>query len=202
MAASSETKEAIVNEFYSIKDLITDNVTLTRERAPEGCVCLWRFDVKAPTHYLESASDKMPKATDSITFWIKVKEGFPREKPEVYYDVKKHLASVNAYRSGAQCIDDWIYDPNHAGNNSTLVKTVEKTIKDIIHDPSVSRFDSMANSDVMDWQKANIQNHSFPTVPLSHVFRLDNGRGRADEVPDLPKKSAVVSNTPPALPTR
>jgi len=196
------TKEAIVNEFYAIKDLITENVTLTRESAPAGCVCLWRFDVNAPTHYLESPTDTVPKETNGISFWVKVKEGFPSVKPEVYYNVNKHLASVNAFRNGAQCIDDWIYDPSHAGNNSTLVKTVEKTIKDIIHDPSVSRFDSMANSDVMDWQKNNIRNHRFPTVPLSHVFRLDNGRGRAEVVPNLPQKAVVAINTPPALPTR
>lgn len=78
---SDDVVEAITNEFRDIKEMVTENVRITRRKAPEGSYCLWQFDVHAPTHYLESEKDTNAKDTENITFWLDVKEGYPRSKP-------------------------------------------------------------------------------------------------------------------------
>lgn len=200
MSVSEETKEAILNEFINIKEVLTDNVILTRETAPAGYAALWKVNVKAPTYYLDSDEDKTPKSINEIFFKVGIKDNFPVGKPDVFYPVEKHHAGVNTFRDGRQCIDDWIYDPIHAGRNSTLLNTVVKTIKDIIYDPSVMRFDSMANSDISTWQKERVNNHSFPTVPLSHVLRFNNAREYSGVVPELPAQNIRKNSNPPELP--
>lgn len=196
---SNDVAEAIVNEYQDILNLLTDNVEITRLNAPQGSICLWQFVVKARTHYLVEEDDTVPKETDSMTFWLDVKDGYPKVKPYVYYAPNHRLASVNVFRNGAQCIDEWKYDEAHAGNNSSLLTTVEKTIKDIIHDPTVSRFDSMANRSMAQWQKENTENHRFPTCSLSHVFRMEGASKEA--VPSLPKKP-TGGNAAPPLPVK
>lgn len=197
---SDDVVEAITNEFRDIKEMVTENVKITRRKAPEGSYCLWQFDVHAPTHYLESEKDTNAKDTEYITFWLDVKEGYPRSKPSVYFKPDFRLAGANTFRNGTECIDEWKYDADHASGNSSLLTTVRKTIKDIIHDPSVARFDSPANGDMINWQKKNIDNHSFPTCSLSHVFKMDDGTA-INEPPALPTKR-VANNNPPTLPVR
>lgn len=196
---SEDVVEALANELRDIKEMVTDNVRITRLKAPEGSYCLWKFDVHAPTHYLEGEKDKNAKPTEDISFWLDVKEGYPRTKPCVYFKPNFRLAGSNTFRNGVECIDEWKYDSDHASGNSSLVTTVRKTIKDIIHDPSVARFDSPANGDMIAWQKNNIDNHSFPTCRLNHVFKMDDGVA-TNEPPALPTKRAT--NEPPALPVR
>lgn len=197
-----EVVEAIVNEFTDINNLITENVRILRLKAPEGSICLWRFDVNAKSHYLESENDTDPKETNLTTFWLDVKDGYPKSKPLVYYEPNHRLASVNVFRNGVQCIDEWHYDEEYAGNNSSLLMVVEKTIKDIIHEPSVSRFDSMAYVPLADWQKKNIESKAFPTCKLSHVFRIGDNSETAFVPPKLPARPVRNNNTPPALPVR
>ena len=42
--------------------------------------------------------------------------------------------------------------------------TAEKLVKDMIHDPAVTRYDSMANGDVADWHRAGVASGHFPTI--------------------------------------
>lgn len=196
---TEDVVEALTNEFRDIMEMVTDNVKVTRLPAAGGSYCLWKFDVHAPTHYLEGEKDTNPKNTDDITFWLDVKEGYPRTKPCVYFKSNFRLAGANTFRNGVECIDEWKYDANHASGNSSLVTTVRKTIKDIIHDPSVARFDSPANGDMINWQKKNIDNHTFPTCRLSHVFKMDTGMS-ISKLPELPTKRNA--DVPPALPVR
>lgn len=198
---NDDVREAIVNEYRDIKELLTENVLITRLTAPAGSICLWRFDVNAKSHYLIGKDDTVPKETEITTFWLDVKDGYPKVKPYVYYMPDRRLASINVFRNGAQCIDEWKYDEKHAGNNSSLLTTVQKTIKDIIHDPSVSRFDSMANDKLAEWQRENIMNHNFPTCKLSHVFNIGRDANAGNVVPELPVRT-VNRSAPPALPVR
>lgn len=69
---SDDVIEAIANEYQDIRDMVTQNVVITRLAAPEGSVLLLQFDVTAPTHYLEAEGDKKPKDTNEITFWLDV----------------------------------------------------------------------------------------------------------------------------------
>lgn len=198
--------EAIVNEYRDIQEMLTENVRVERMKAPQGSDCLWKFTVNAPTYIITGVNDTKPVAVDQIVFYLDVKHGFPKVKPYVYYEPGKILASVNAYAtSGAQCIDDWHYDEMNAGNNSTLAGTVRKTIMDIIHIPEVSRYDSMANSSLREWQQDLTQRRILPTCPMGHVLRGENGNGKRNAgTPSLPVRANQNSRkvTPPALPTR
>lgn len=197
---SDDVKEAIVNEFQDILEMVTENVVVTRLKPQAGSICLWQFEVYAPSHYLEGEKDITPKSTDKTTFWMDIREGYPMTQPHVYYLSNRRLASANVFKNGTQCIDEWVYDEEHAGNNTSLVTTVRKTIKDIIHDPSVCRFDSPANGDMIAWQKGNIENYMFPTCSLSHVFKME-GTMKNSTPPALPSKKNAKNN-PPSLPVK
>lgn len=77
------------------------------------------------------------------------------------------LASINVYRSGTQCIDTWYYDDTHSGGNSSVKGVVKKTLLDIIHEPSVSNFNSQANSSLCSWQRTMNEKGLLPTCKAS-----------------------------------
>ena len=70
--------------------------------------------------------------------------------------------------------------------------TEPKLLHDMIHDPSVTRYDSVANSDVVAWHKRGVERGAFPTIAPKELW--------APEIPPLPRRRAVV--TPPPLPRR
>jgi len=198
-----QTIEIVTNEFLDIKSILMPRVVMRRLPVNEGTLVLLEFTVTAPTYYITGPNDNNPKPTDSIKFFIDVKNGFPKVKPYVYYEAGKILASVNAFTNGAQCIDEWIYDAEHAGRNSSLVCTVKKTIMDIIHDPVVSRYDSMANSSLQTWQKNKTASGEFPTCRLNTLIKTGGDIGEFKGRPALPtNNSSVNAKIRPALPTR
>jgi len=201
---SKETVEILKNEYVEVLESVTNKVKIERLKAPVGSLLLLKFTVLAPTYYITGAGDNSPKATDSIVFYIDIKNGYPRTKPSVYYEPGKILASVNAFTSGAQCIDQWFYDATHAGRNSTLIGTVRKTLMDIIHIPSVSRYDSMANGSLKDWQMRMTQNGSLPTCHMDTVLKRERDTDNIISKPLPNRRSNVVAHhvTPPALPRR
>ena len=205
-----QTVEIIKNEYLEIMEILTPRVVMRRLPPEEGSLLLLEFTVNAPTYYITGSGDTNPKATDSIKFFIDVKNGFPKVKPDVYYEPGKILASINAFTIGVQCIDTWHYDEEHAGSNSTLVGTVRKTIMDIIHDPVVSRYDSMANSSLATWQKNKTAAGEFPTCRLSNLLKSEGDARAVGTPPPVPVRSvgtpppvpARAMRTPPPLPTR
>ena len=209
---TKEEIEAIRNEYLDIRDMLTDKVKIERHKAPAGADCLLKFHVDAPTYIIKGAGDINPVRTDYIDFYLKINNGFPKVKPEVYYEEGRILASINVYPvSGNQCIDDWHYDEQNAGMNSTLVGAVKKTLMDIIHEPSVSNYKSMANSSLSSWQETLTSNGMLPTCPLSRLIRTGNEMkaARSSSVPPLPAKRPAAAGTnpvartnPPALPGR
>ena len=56
----------------------------------------------------------------------------------------------NVFRSGAACIDNWIIF------TSSLLTVAEKLIMDMIHNPVVTRYESMANPYMEDWHRAHV----------------------------------------------
>lgn len=200
---NADVVEAITNEYQDIRDMLTDKVKVERLPAPAGSDCLWKFVVYAPAYIIKQYGDTHPVRVDHIVFYLDVKHGFPKAKPEVRYEKGQILASINTFASnGVQCIDDWLYDEMNAGKNSSLAGTVRKTLMDIIHEPSVSRYDSMANSSLADWQRSMTEKKAFPTCPLNQLIRGENGTRNKASVPPLPgeqqKKARKVA--PPALP--
>lgn len=194
---AEDSIEALRNEYRDILEKFNPRyVKVERESAPEGTLCLLKITVNAPTFYLNSEKDTNPKPTDGLTFYVKVHNGFPKVKPNVYYPVEKHLASVNVFRNGTQCIDEWTA-------NSTLVEAVEKTIRDIVHEPVVANYDSMANTDVCEWQKAKTASGAFPTIDMALLYKPETKQ--RPSMPSMPAqkigRSRRINSTPP-LPNR
>ena len=115
--------------------------------------------------------------------------GYPLKSVKAAYPAKRRLASPNVFRSGATCIDEWkIY-------TSSMLTVAEKLVKDMIHDPAVTRYDSMANGDVADWHRAGVASGRFPTISPKLL--------EAPQRPPLPVRRAVPgTGTPPPLPRR
>ncbi len=199
-----ETCTILRNEYMDILDSVTDNVKIERLSPPSGAILRLKVTVNAPSHYITGVGDNNPKPTDQMVFFVDVKNGYPRTKPSVYYPEGKILASINVFPTGAQCIDQWFYDVKHAGKNSTLAGTIRKTLMDIIHIPSVSRYDSMANSDLKDWQERMTRNHSLPTCHMDRVLKREKDTDIVITRPLPKRRSNVVLHctTPPALPGR
>lgn len=205
MVVDNITKEVIKNEYMDLKEAFNESrVKIERCTPTEGNLLLLKFTVKAKTHYITSVNKTNPIETDEIVFYINVPNGYPKSKPLVYYPKDKMLASVNAFTSGNQCIDDWHFDEHNAGNNSNLLVAARKTIMDIIHNPAVARFDSMANSALKDWQKAGINRGEFPTCRLDLLFKSEKSiaEGRAGIKPGLPVRPTKSVEAGPPLPKR
>lgn len=199
--------ERLISDYREMRAMVSENVLIRSIDKPAGSMALIEITVKAPTYYITGPGDASPKATNEIKFYIDVKEGFPRTKPHVYYEQGKILASINTFRGGSQCIDDWIYDPEHAGNNSTLGGTMVKTIMAIIHDSSVENYKSMANSDLADWQKNKTKSGEFPSCALNTLIKPENSReskrpGLPPKVPQKTTQPTVPAKVRPALPPK
>lgn len=91
------------------------------------------------------------------------------------------------FRSGAACIDEWrIF-------TSSLLTVCDKLVRDIIHDPNVTLYSSMANAYMEDWHRKGAAAKRFPTIPTKLLY--------APDAPPLPRRSSTgskpVSATPP-----
>ncbi|MCD8068983.1 MAG: hypothetical protein LUE87_08870, partial [Lachnospiraceae bacterium] len=94
------------------------------------------------------------------------------------------------FRSGSACIDNWI------PFTSSLVTVVEKLVHDMIHDPTVTRYDSMANSDMAQWHRNGVAAGRFPTIAPKLLYAPEN--------PLLPPRrtGGVVKKTTTPMPPR
>ncbi|MEN6595120.1 MAG: hypothetical protein ABFC31_09300 [Clostridiaceae bacterium] len=157
---------ALRNDYQELLSTFNPHVVqISRESAPLGAMCLLKVRVIAPTFMLQSENDATPKSVGELTFFVKVLEGYPQVKPLVYYPPQRMLASVNVFPNGHQCTDEWLI-------NSSLRSLVEKTARDIAHDPCVTRFDSMANRKVEEWQREMFRRKAFPTIDLKDLFAV------------------------------
>ena len=199
----------IKNELDEIKELLTDKIQMERIRKEKSLLFL-KFTVNADTYYITGKNDTNPKPTNSIVFYIDVPYGYPKAGPTVYYEPNKILASVNAFTSGRQCIDEWHYDEASASHNSTLVGTVRKTVMDIIHDTVVTNYASVANGSLIQWQKEMTAKKKFPTCMLNTLFHSEAYNASHSGPPVLPRRSGgskviamrVVKPAMPPLPKR
>ena len=149
-----------------------------------------RVTVKAPTHYLATNEDSLPKACESMSVDIICYPGYPLKSVSASYASDHYLASPNVFRSGSACIDTWI------PFTSSLVTVVDKLVRDMIHDPSVTRYESMANSSMQQWHKDGVAAGRFPTISPKLLY--------APEIRPLPprKMSSKPLTMPPSLPNR
>lgn len=181
--SDDELREILKNEYRDMRNLCTNKVEVSRVPVREGSGVLVHFKiiVHAKTYYLTTEDDTTPKDTNQIIFFIRVNSGYPKVKPDVYFEKGKRLAGVNTFRNGFECIDAWLYDEEHASNNSTLAGTMRKTIMDVIHVASVTRYDSMANRALEEWQRDMTKKGLLPSCDPAKIFK-DHGINALDAV--------------------
>ena len=150
-----DSAEALKNDYQEIvRKYNPKYVTIQRVQAKTGEAMHLKVTVKAPSHYLTTNEDSTPKACESMTADIICYPGYPLKSVSASYASDHYLASPNVFRSGNACIDTWI------PFTSSLITVVDKLVRDMIHDPGVTRYESMANSSVAQWHKCCFQ--TFP----------------------------------------
>lgn len=166
---------ALKNEIQDINEKFNpERVKIEYLEVKSGFLTNLKITVYAPTFVisrkdileLEKDAEKklVPKSVDHIVFYVDVPEKFPAVGPKFYYDQDNILASVNVYRTGVQCINTWL-------EGSSLLGAFEKTIRDIIHVPVVTKFNSMANGDLEAWQRELFASGTVPTINPKLIFR-------------------------------
>ncbi len=201
------TKDISNEAFKNDKDeLITafnpKYVTITQEKTPAGCLALFKVIVNAPTYILTCEEDTTPKPAQKLVFFIKVFNDYPAIAPKVYFASNCRLAHVNTFRNGTQCIDAW-------GKYSSLKSIAEKTIRAIIHDENVTKYNSPACSALESWQKSMVAKKAFPSLTPPDLILAENAE-LVSEAPALPPPLPGVRPrvepmrvpTPPPLPGR
>ncbi len=186
--SEEESREALRNDYEALIKIYNPRyVRIERKRAQEGEALHLAITVKAPSHYLIDNNDKTPKACQSMTAEIIAFPGYPLMSVRAFYAPDHYLASPNVFRSGGACIDRWVVF------TSSLLTVAEKLIMDMIHNPVVTRYDSMANPTLEEWHKAGVARGEFPTIRPQLLY--------APAVP-LPERRQRTVKTPPPLPRR
>lgn len=160
-----DSAEALKNDFLEIvRKYNTKYVTIQRVQAETGEAMHLKVTVNAPSHYLTSRDDSSPKACESMTADIICYPGYPLKSVTASYASDHYLASPNVFRNGSACIDAWI------PFTSSLTTVVDKLVRDMIHDPGVTRYDSMANASVAKWHKDGVAAGCFPTIQSKLLY--------------------------------
>ena len=180
--------EALRNDYYEVLTAFNPEIiTITKLRPEDSSdMCLLKVHVDAPCYVLKGKNSNSPQMVGSNDFFVRVKNGYPSTKPVVYFNDNAINASVNTFKSdGNQCIDTW----NPA--TSSLKRAIEKTIRDIIHDPTVTKYHSMANSSLKEWQQDLTSRGLLPTIDPAILLKKEVEKA----APSLPtKRTNSVSN--------
>lgn len=190
VVTTEDSVEALKNDYLQIKRMYNPKyVSIQRIQAGKGEALHLRLTVNAPSHYLISEDDITPKACDSMAADIVCYPGYPIKGITAYYAKNHYLASPNVFRSGHACIDEWV------PLTSSLITVVEKLVHDMVHDPAVTRYDSMANFHMESWHKHGVSSGAFPTIKTKLLYAADTS--------SLPPRRAFTNagGTPP-LPGR
>lgn len=182
-----ECLEAVRNDYEElIRKYNPDVVKFRRLRTAAGEALKLEVKVNALSHYLSGSEDSEPKLCDSMKAIIVVKMGYPVVSVSASYDPDYYLASPNVFTSGNACIDGWV------PFKSSLITVVDKLVRDMIHDPEVTRYDSMANHEMENWHKKGVREGRFPTIEPRTLYMR--------EKKCLPPRTAA--RRAPALPPR
>lgn len=182
-----DSAEALKNDYQEIvRKYNPKYVTIQRVQAKPGEAMHIKVTVKAPSHYLTTNDDSTPKACEAMTVDIICYPGYPLKFVSASYASDYYLASPNVFRSGSACIDTWI------PLTSSLTTVVDKLVHDMIHDPVVTRYDSMANSSMAQWHKNGVAAGRFPTIAPKLLY--------APELTALPPRKVTGQSVIAPLP--
>ena len=117
------------------------------------------------TYIIRKGSDT-PEPVNKITFYADVPYTYPQCAVRVYFGTKQGLYHVNTWNDDnhRQCIDVWT-------KYSSIKSVIEKTLRAILYDEDVCRYESMANSLAKNWQQKKVREGEFPIYPSSVLFR-------------------------------
>ena len=185
-----DSVEALKNDYQEIvRKYNPKYVTIQRVQAKVGEALHLKVTVNAPSHFLVSYEDNLPKECGSMTVDVICYPGYPLKSITAAYSKDHYLASPNVFRFGSACIDNWI------PFTSSLTTVVDKLLRDMIHDPSVTRYDSMANCSIERWHKSGVASGVFPTIFPKLLY--------APELTTLPPRRVVCKPVfAPPLPVR
>lgn len=187
---NDDSIEALKNDYLQLMRMFNPKyVSIQRTQAGKGEALHLKLTVNAPSHYLTSEDDITPKACNSMTADIVCYPGYPVKAISAYYAKDHYLASPNVFRSGHACIDTWI------PFTSSMITVVEKLIRDMIHDPVVTRYDSMANYHMESWHKQGVSSGVFPTIRTKMLYAVES-----TSLP--PRKLVTKTGGTPPLPGR
>lgn len=179
--------EAIRNDYRELMRRYNPRrVRIERMPAQSGEAAHLKLTVLAPSHYLTAETDTTPKPCDSMSCEIVIYMGYPLKGLRVYYPKDHFLASPNVFRHGAACIDKWI------PYTSSLLTVTDKLVMDMIHNPTVTRYESPANQYVINWHKEGVANGAFPTIDPREITTAPP--------PAMPSRRSAPANPP--MPSR
>lgn len=187
----NESREALKNDYNKIiKKYNPEIVNIERMMANRGEELHLKINVNAPSDYLESQDDSNPKPCNPTPpAEIIVYLGYPLKAIKAFYPNNRFLASLHVWNSGIICIDHWIL------LTSSLETVTEKIIMDMIHNPMVVRYDSMANRHLEKWYREGVSSGRFPTINPAMIYA-------SKEVPLPARNERAMSSAVPALPVR
>lgn len=188
----SESREALSNDYDELLRIYNPKlVEITRRKAEEGEALHLEITVHAPSHYLSSKDDTDPKPCDTMKVEVICYPGYPLKAARAEYAANRYLASPNVFTSGKACIGTWI------PLKSSILTVVQKLVMDIIHNPDVTRYDSLANHNpsICEWHKEGVRAGRFPTLKPSLLY--------APEHALPPRRRLACRNVaPPPMPPR
>lgn len=154
-------KIALENDLMKLKTHFNPQyVHIYRLPTKPGCSYCLKFVVDVPSYVAKAHVPHKPIRVTGVTFYIDVLSGYPERKPLVYYGEQAWPHHVNVFIGSDhhQCTDLW------KGEDGSLCQLAEKTVRAIIFDPGVTRYDSMANSEPREWQERMDRVGRFPTI--------------------------------------
>lgn len=156
-----------------------DVVTVKRTVAPKGSMALLEFTVSVLKYrsgglfYLDTYDFQKPKETEKLTFYMNVYHGYPAVKPEVYYPANRRNAHVNVFPPESRDLDhDVAYQcTGDFEPNSSLTTLARKVILSILHDETLTDYDSTAcrSEKEIKWQKEMAAAGKFPAIPVVKI---------------------------------
>lgn len=174
-------KRAVITDADSVAALKNDYLELMRTydprvvrivrlKAAPGEALHLQVTVLAPSHYLNAPADRQPKPCSAMSVELCCYPGYPLTAIRASYRGTCRLASPNVFSFGAACIDTW------KPFVSSLNTTVDKLVRDIIHDPAVSRYESPACPELIEWHRQGAAEKRFPTIAPKRLYAPEKPR--------------------------
>lgn len=194
--SDEDSIEALRNDYSQLIHRYNPKyVTIRRMQVEPGEAVHLRVTLNAPTHYLTKYDSTNPIACNSMSADVVMYMGYPLKPIHAFYNPDHYLASPNVFYQtgiwGKACIDRWIVF------SSSMISTVDKLLNDMIHNPTVTRYDSAANPNLIEWHKKGVEMGCFPTINPKLLYASENNTKSAPPIP--PRRNQP---TPPPIPKR